>query len=81
MTPFMGPLFSYLFLCRVQELPRFQELIFEDFSRFILVENIFEEVVLHSVMKDIMMGESHSGNSGFVLNGTFTPFVLHYYGP
>uniref|UniRef100_A0A8C6U9Q7 Niban apoptosis regulator 2b n=1 Tax=Neogobius melanostomus TaxID=47308 RepID=A0A8C6U9Q7_9GOBI len=28
---------------------------FEDFSRFILVENIFEEVVLHSVMKDIMM--------------------------
>ncbi|XP_043967276.1 protein Niban 2-like [Gambusia affinis] len=37
------------------ELPRFQELIFEDFSLFILVENIFEEVVLHSVMKDIMM--------------------------
>uniref|UniRef100_A0AAV2MPU7 Niban 1/2/3 domain-containing protein n=1 Tax=Knipowitschia caucasica TaxID=637954 RepID=A0AAV2MPU7_KNICA len=37
------------------ELPQFQELIFEDFSRFILVENIFEEVVLHSVMKDIMM--------------------------
>ncbi|XP_071379885.1 protein Niban 2b [Centroberyx affinis] len=37
------------------ELPRFRELIFEDFSRFILVENIFEEVVLHSVMKDIMM--------------------------
>ncbi|XP_067087643.1 protein Niban 2b isoform X1 [Osmerus mordax] len=37
------------------ELPRFQELIFEDFSKFILVENIFEEVVLHSVMKDIMM--------------------------
>uniref|UniRef100_A0A8C7S3X4 Niban apoptosis regulator 2b n=1 Tax=Oncorhynchus mykiss TaxID=8022 RepID=A0A8C7S3X4_ONCMY len=39
----------------IKELPRFQELIFEDFSRFILVENIFEEVVLHSVMKDIMM--------------------------
>ncbi|KAM7416973.1 hypothetical protein PAMA_018855 [Pampus argenteus] len=37
------------------ELPRFKELIFEDFSRFILVDNIFEEVVLHSVMKDIMM--------------------------
>ncbi|KAL2092629.1 hypothetical protein ACEWY4_012427 [Coilia grayii] len=37
------------------ELPSFQELIFEDFSRFILVENIFEEVVLHTVMKDIMM--------------------------
>ncbi|XP_072244692.1 protein Niban 2b [Leuresthes tenuis] len=37
------------------ELPRFQELIFEDFSRFILVDNIFEEVVLHSVMKDIIM--------------------------
>lgn len=37
------------------ELPRFQELIFEDFSRFILVGNIFEEVVLNSVMKDIMM--------------------------
>ncbi|XP_062398627.1 protein Niban 2b [Sardina pilchardus] len=37
------------------ELPNFQELIFEDFSRFILVENIFEEVVLHTVMKDIMM--------------------------
>lgn len=41
-----------------QELPRFQELIFEDFSRFILVENIFEEVVLHTVMKDIMMGKT-----------------------
>uniref|UniRef100_A0A4W6FKP8 Niban apoptosis regulator 2b n=1 Tax=Lates calcarifer TaxID=8187 RepID=A0A4W6FKP8_LATCA len=41
--------------CEHQELPRFQELIFEDFSSFILVENIFEEVVLHSVMKDIMM--------------------------
>uniref|UniRef100_A0A667Z615 Niban apoptosis regulator 2a n=1 Tax=Myripristis murdjan TaxID=586833 RepID=A0A667Z615_9TELE len=37
------------------ELPRFQELIFEDFSRFLLVENIFEEVVLQSVTKDIMM--------------------------
>ncbi|XP_037536679.1 protein Niban 2 [Nematolebias whitei] len=37
------------------ELPRFQELIFEDYSCFILVENIFEEVVLQSVMKDIMM--------------------------
>lgn len=44
--------------CQHQELPRFQELIFEDFSRFILVENIFEEVVLQSVMKDIMMGQS-----------------------
>ncbi|XP_062873709.1 protein Niban 2b [Trichomycterus rosablanca] len=37
------------------DLPHFQELIFEDFSRFILVENIFEEVILHTVMKDIMM--------------------------
>ncbi|XP_048021183.1 protein Niban 2a isoform X1 [Megalobrama amblycephala] len=37
------------------DLPKFQELIFEDFSRFILVENIFEEVVLQSVSKDIMM--------------------------
>uniref|UniRef100_A0AAX7UPA3 PH domain-containing protein n=1 Tax=Astatotilapia calliptera TaxID=8154 RepID=A0AAX7UPA3_ASTCA len=36
-------------------LPRFEELIFEDFSHFILVENIFEEVVLQSVMKDIIM--------------------------
>ena len=40
-----------------QDLPPFQELIFEDFSRFILVENMFEEVVLQSVTKDIMMGE------------------------
>ncbi|XP_056146338.1 protein Niban 2a [Lampris incognitus] len=39
----------------LSELPRFQELIFEDFSRFLLVENIFEEVVLQSVTKDIMM--------------------------
>ncbi|XP_008289990.1 protein Niban 2a isoform X1 [Stegastes partitus] len=39
------------------ELPRFKELIFEDFSRFLLVENMFEEVVLQSVTKDIMMGE------------------------
>uniref|UniRef100_H2S1N4 Niban apoptosis regulator 2b n=1 Tax=Takifugu rubripes TaxID=31033 RepID=H2S1N4_TAKRU len=39
----------------LSELLRFQEMIFEDFSPFILVENIFEEVVLHSVTKDIMM--------------------------
>uniref|UniRef100_A0A8C7QVE8 Niban apoptosis regulator 2a n=1 Tax=Oncorhynchus mykiss TaxID=8022 RepID=A0A8C7QVE8_ONCMY len=32
-----------------------RELIFEDFSQFILVENVFEEVVLQSVTKDIMM--------------------------
>ncbi|XP_077478867.1 protein Niban 2a [Stigmatopora argus] len=37
------------------ELPRFKELIFADFSRFLLVENMFEEVVLQSVSKDIMM--------------------------
>ncbi|XP_035523560.1 protein Niban 2a [Morone saxatilis] len=37
------------------ELPRFKELIFEDFSHFLLVENLFEEVVLQSVSKDIMM--------------------------
>lgn len=37
------------------ELPRFKELIFEDFSQFLLVENMFEEVVLQSVTKDIMM--------------------------
>ncbi|XP_072309745.1 protein Niban 2-like [Eucyclogobius newberryi] len=36
------------------ELPRFQELIFEDFSRFLLVENLYEEVVIQSVSKDIM---------------------------
>ncbi|KAM6170403.1 protein Niban 2 [Rhynchocyon petersi] len=36
------------------ELPRFQELIFEDFAKFILVENTYEEVVLQTVMKDIM---------------------------
>ncbi|KAG9330271.1 hypothetical protein JZ751_025945 [Albula glossodonta] len=44
------------------DLPRFRELIFEDFSRFILVENVFEEVVLQSVMKDISMGETLHGN-------------------
>lgn len=43
--------------CHPQELPRFKELIFEDFSKFLLVENIYEEVVLQSVSKDIMMGE------------------------
>ncbi|XP_070706728.1 protein Niban 2a [Pempheris klunzingeri] len=37
------------------ELPHFKELIFEDFSRFLLVENMCEEVVLQSVSKDIMM--------------------------
>lgn len=36
------------------ELPRFQELIFEDFARFIVVENTYEEVVLQTVMKDIL---------------------------
>lgn len=47
------------FLCLLprQELPRFQELIFEDFARFILVENTYEEVVLQTVMKDILQGE------------------------
>lgn len=40
-----------------QELAKFQELIFEDFARFILVENTYEEVVLQSVMKDIMQGK------------------------
>ncbi|XP_009992654.1 PREDICTED: niban-like protein 1 [Chaetura pelagica] len=39
-----------------QELAKFQELIFEDFANFILVENTYEEVVLQSVMKDIMQG-------------------------
>ncbi|XP_061590454.1 protein Niban 2a [Cololabis saira] len=37
------------------ELPRFKELIFEDLSRFLLVENMYEEVVLQSVTKEIMM--------------------------
>ncbi|XP_060106715.1 protein Niban 2 [Heteronotia binoei] len=37
------------------DLSKFQELIFEDFAQFILVENTYEEVVLQSVMKDIMM--------------------------
>ncbi|XP_049688346.1 protein Niban 2 isoform X2 [Accipiter gentilis] len=36
------------------ELAKFQELIFEDFASYILVENTYEEVVLQSVMKDIM---------------------------
>uniref|UniRef100_A0A671YY42 Niban apoptosis regulator 2a n=1 Tax=Sparus aurata TaxID=8175 RepID=A0A671YY42_SPAAU len=39
----------------LQVLPQFKELIFADFSRFLLVENMFEEVVLQSVSKDIMM--------------------------
>lgn len=46
-----------LYLLPWQELPRFQELIFEDFARFILVENTYEEVVLQTVMKDILQGE------------------------
>ncbi|TSK72072.1 Niban-like protein 1 [Bagarius yarrelli] len=44
------------------ELPKFEELIFEDFSRFILVENTFEEVVLQSVTKDIMMAVKDAAN-------------------
>ncbi|XP_075691490.1 protein Niban 2 [Rhinoderma darwinii] len=36
------------------ELPRYQELIFEELSRFVLVENIYEEVVLQTVMRDIV---------------------------
>uniref|UniRef100_A0A8D2MHS3 Niban 1/2/3 domain-containing protein n=1 Tax=Zonotrichia albicollis TaxID=44394 RepID=A0A8D2MHS3_ZONAL len=43
------------------ELAKFQELIFEDFASFILVENTYEEVVLQSVMKDIMQAEVPSG--------------------
>ncbi|NWI73940.1 NIBL1 protein, partial [Dryoscopus gambensis] len=43
------------------ELARFQELIFEDFASFILVENTYEEVVLQSVMKDIMQGTGTQG--------------------
>lgn len=44
-----------------QELAKFQELIFEDFASFILVENTYEEVVLQSVMKDIMQGRALCG--------------------
>ncbi|XP_039598926.1 protein Niban 2b [Polypterus senegalus] len=40
--------------CR-QELPKYQEFIYEDYAKFILLENLFEEVVLQSVMKDIML--------------------------
>ncbi|XP_069799273.1 protein Niban 2 [Dendropsophus ebraccatus] len=36
------------------ELPRYQELIFEELSRFVLLENIYEEVVLQTVMRDII---------------------------
>ncbi|XP_044124767.1 protein Niban 2 [Bufo gargarizans] len=36
------------------ELPRYQELIFEELSRFVLVENVYEEVVLQTIMRDIM---------------------------
>ncbi|KAK7896587.1 hypothetical protein WMY93_021912 [Mugilogobius chulae] len=36
------------------ELPRFHELIFADFSKFLLVQNLYEEVVIQSVSKDIM---------------------------
>uniref|UniRef100_A0A8C5WLS6 Niban apoptosis regulator 2 n=1 Tax=Leptobrachium leishanense TaxID=445787 RepID=A0A8C5WLS6_9ANUR len=36
------------------ELPRYQELIFEELSRFVLVENTYEEVVLQTVMRDIV---------------------------
>lgn len=36
------------------ELPRYQELIFEELSRFVLVESIYEEVVLQTVMRDIV---------------------------
>lgn len=56
---------SPLFLFVLQELPRFKELIFEDFSCFLPVENLFEEVVLHSVSKDIMMGEEESKTLDF----------------
>ncbi|KAM4697126.1 protein Niban 2-like [Rhinophrynus dorsalis] len=36
------------------DLPRYQELIFEELSRFVLVENTYEEVVLQTVMRDIV---------------------------
>ncbi|XP_018408830.1 PREDICTED: niban-like protein 1 [Nanorana parkeri] len=36
------------------ELPRYQELIFEELSQFVLVENTYEEVVLQTVMRDIV---------------------------
>lgn len=48
---------THVYLLPRQELPRFQELIFEDFARFILVENTYEEVVLQTVMKDILQGK------------------------
>lgn len=48
----------------LQELPRFQELIFEDFARFILVENTYEEVVLQTVMKDILQGACQPPGGG-----------------
>lgn len=48
-----------------QELAKFQELIFEDFANFILVENTYEEVVLQSVMKDIMQGRGLWGQGAW----------------
>lgn len=57
------PLIQVYLLPR-QELPRFQELIFEDFARFILVENTYEEVVLQTVMKDILQGEQAGAAQG-----------------
>uniref|UniRef100_H3DPY0 Niban apoptosis regulator 2b n=1 Tax=Tetraodon nigroviridis TaxID=99883 RepID=H3DPY0_TETNG len=53
--PYMLKLLGPSCVC---ELSRFQEMIFEDFSRFLLVENLFEEVVLHSLMKDITTEEA-----------------------
>lgn len=60
---------STAYCCSPQELPRFQELIFEDFARFLLVENTYEEVVLQTVMKDILQGVWPCGAGGASAKG------------
>lgn len=66
-----------------QELAKFQELIFEDFDSFILVENTYEDVVLQSVMKDIMMGKrGHLHLWGVNLNeDCITAMLKRAFGP
>ncbi|OXB80683.1 UNVERIFIED_CONTAM: hypothetical protein H355_005612, partial [Colinus virginianus] len=58
------------------ELAKFQELIFEDFASFILVENTYEEVVLQSVMKDIMQGRGLRGLQLPRCSGLLPPHLI-----
>lgn len=40
-----------------QELPKFEQYIFADYSNFISVENVYEDIIQQILEKDVSMGK------------------------